>query len=404
LEDLLVMDSLRGTDSTGIAVVNNKEKIITNKKAVNGLEFTDFRDVDNLISSNRNRLIIGHNRFATQGAVNNVNAHPFTHGNITGAHNGTLRWQDALCDSDKFEVDSENIVHSLNKVGPQATFDNLYGAFALSWWDEEEKRLKFMRNDERDLHYTFANKGKTLVWASEPYMLQAALSRRGVAHGDVIQFNTNMLYTFDLEIGRVFEPELKKPVVRSLGKPPVRMLPPPRMRHIGPVGSIGKTDSQAYLKSLGYTLASKVEFAIVDVKWGVAIGLTLDEHNETIQIPCSVQSRLETLQDHTGYFESDGIVGFKRDTGLNDGYLTISINKLTKLEYQEEEDVDFLLTDWRGNVLTQRAFQQQYNMGCMVCADPFDINSSDYILTGHSVGVCGSCKDLDIAKAYVNAN
>lgn len=119
--------------------------------------------------------IVGHSRHATKGAINSRNAHPFSHGNITLVHNGTLVDQDLLPDSKAFEVDSENICHSINKIGAAETIQKLDGAFTLIWHDASDNRLHIIRNDERPFH--LARLGTSWFGASEEAMLMWILQR-----------------------------------------------------------------------------------------------------------------------------------------------------------------------------------------------------------------------------------
>jgi hypothetical protein len=181
--DLLVMNQLRGFDSVGVCHVGFTNKPTVVKSLVNPAYFIrskDYREVFRGVA----RTLIGHNRAATLGKVTAENAHPFTHGDITGVHNGTLTAQHLLQDHKDFAVDSDNIFHHLSKKGVEDLWKNLAGAAALVWWDEKKSTLNFLRNKERPLYYTF-NKAKNVIfWASEYHMLFAAAHRQGVTLAD----------------------------------------------------------------------------------------------------------------------------------------------------------------------------------------------------------------------------
>src|SRR3546814_8848521 len=77
-----------------------------------------FSEANNVYQS---LAFVGHNRFATKGKVNDLNAHPFHYGNIVGAHNGTLEkssW-DALDKKlgEDTDVDSQAIITSIATFG-----------------------------------------------------------------------------------------------------------------------------------------------------------------------------------------------------------------------------------------------------------------------------------------------
>ena len=94
-----------------------------------------------------------------------------------GMHNGTLSNQKLLPDHERFDVDSENIVHSLNEIGVLPTIAKIDGAAALVWWNSEEKSLNFWRNSQRDLFFAHTLDGETFMWASEVEMLELVINR-----------------------------------------------------------------------------------------------------------------------------------------------------------------------------------------------------------------------------------
>lgn len=196
-KDMLYMDMLRGEHSTGIATVNTAFDVKVVKKALPANEFLSLKQVDNAIID-ATRVLMGHNRFATQGKINNVNAHPFEFDKVVGAHNGTLRRQHLLPDSKLFDVDSENIYHSMDTQGVDATIPLIDGAYALVWWDKQNNTLNMIRNNERPLYLAFTEDGKSLFWASEDWMIVVAAHRNHVKHSKIFSLPENELHTFAL--------------------------------------------------------------------------------------------------------------------------------------------------------------------------------------------------------------
>lgn len=176
-KQMLEVDSLRGRHSTGVVKVTYDGTVSTKKKAVDGMDFVKLEG--NWITQGTNKVLIGHNRWATKGAVNDVNAHPFTHKHIHGVHNGTLTTQMGLKDQHKFEVDSDNIFYDIAHGSVEKTVPNLRGAFAIALYDELNSAVKVFRNSQRELAMATVNNGRTVIIASEYMMLEWVLMRNG---------------------------------------------------------------------------------------------------------------------------------------------------------------------------------------------------------------------------------
>lgn len=184
---LLIVDTLRGPHSTGMFSVNSKG-VHNLKGAMAGYDFVTTRRYTQStankqgFSSLGNKVLAGHNRYATVGSINAVNAHPFEHGPITMMHNGTLKSQDPLLNANMFDTDSECIAYNLSQVAPNEVnnvVSKLHGAFALCWYDTRDDSLNFIRNAERPLYLSTNNyEGPSRVmWASEPAMLSLVCDR-----------------------------------------------------------------------------------------------------------------------------------------------------------------------------------------------------------------------------------
>lgn len=195
---MLVMDSVRGTDSTGIAVVPRTGEVKVAKELGDPyLLFDTKRHVKAMSGSQR--CIIGHNRYATMGNVSNKNAHPFEFETLVGAHNGTLTSKWRLEDATDFTVDSENLFHHINKKGLKDALTKMSGAWALVWWDKEHSTLNFLRNKERTLYWAMTEDKKFMYWASEMWMIQAALGRNGVKCDTPEMFKEDIHYSIPVD-------------------------------------------------------------------------------------------------------------------------------------------------------------------------------------------------------------
>lgn len=222
LKKFLVLDYFRGPDSTGVASIRKNGEVKIAKIASHPLDLFDTKRFTTAVSGYQSIVLLGHNRLATKGNVNNENAHPFQSGHIVGAHNGTLSkasWErmEALA-GEKTNVDSQAIFAAIAKVGIEEVIANLHGyeegkscpdAYALVWVDLEEGTLNFLRNKERSFWYCYQDNFERVMYASEWEFLLAG-TQTGPAAGKVnlyrdqeghrfYQTKENWLYKFDLE-------------------------------------------------------------------------------------------------------------------------------------------------------------------------------------------------------------
>lgn len=187
MKRLLILDYFRGTDSTGMAAIRQDKSTVLAKAAVNPITFFDMKSFEKALDGWKSTAFIGHNRAATLGAVNDLNAHPYQFGNITGAHNGTLdkpSWQRLEFEAGTVtNTDSAAVFACINEIGIDDTIKLMEkgrtfatGAWALVWYDKNTNTINFIRNEHRPLWYAF-NKSRTrLLWASEYEMLDAAVN------------------------------------------------------------------------------------------------------------------------------------------------------------------------------------------------------------------------------------
>lgn len=198
---LLEIDTVRGPHSTGILFVNKGNEYYTVVKHV-GTPW-DLYNQEKLYSKRSlfpktYEILAGHNRAATKGAVNTDNAHPFEFDTLVGMHNGTLINQSLLDDHKNFEVDSENLFYHMDKHGLRDTMRKTHGAFALVWWGRVDRKLHFVRNSQRPLHYAFSKDNKTLFWASEEWVLKAAFDRHQIKYDEIKMLPVEQVFSFTI--------------------------------------------------------------------------------------------------------------------------------------------------------------------------------------------------------------
>lgn len=177
--ELLIIDSLRGRHSTGVASVRRYQDQIDVVKRVGPAHFLTEDPEFSKVMGPAPKVLLGHNRHATFGAHTEDNAHPFAFGDVVGAHNGTLdKWcVKFLHENEYFDTDSEAIFSHLNKFNIREVMNQVAGAWALTWYDKRDNTMNMLRNKKRPLYYVYSKNRQTMLWASERDMLAFVMRR-----------------------------------------------------------------------------------------------------------------------------------------------------------------------------------------------------------------------------------
>lgn len=249
-KQMLIMDSVRGLDSTGVAVIDRNGDVSVIKEVGNPFYLLDSDLFDKAMRGSHKGLI-GHNRAATTGKILRKNAHPFEFSDVVGVHNGTLSNKWELPGHIAFDTDSEALYNHLNEHGAEETINKCLGAWSLVWYDKVNDEANFLRNAERPMCFAFSKDKKTLFLASEMWMIIAACARNGIEMEEVYSTEIDVQYSY--EIPASFQPFKEPTKFRLEGKKkPVTTVTTTQTSSA--TGNTGTTNTPALSSRAGETL------------------------------------------------------------------------------------------------------------------------------------------------------
>lgn len=426
---LLEIDTIRGPHSTGILGVDARGWTQVVKKVGTPWDLYEYKQFDEIFRK-RLTVLMGHNRWATKGKINSTNAHPFEHDHIIGAHNGTLRNQELLINHKRFEVDSDNIFHSISEVGVDDTVKKLCGAFALTWWDSEQETMNFVRNNERPLHICISENGKTIYWASEPWMLEVTLKIAGVKHHPIFEPAPGQLFSYNIQIS--YNPKELDPVkVRDLELHKY-YIPAKTTSTTVTNTTGGKTDNTSVFQAAkdnkeGTDSKKKRDVTVSDLIMQDRVEFFVSSESETAlgqryvqcyptQDDCNVELRVfaehdkklwDWLMDGKCYFEGK-IRSFSSVAGSPHlSYAVIDPRTIAETtteiadDVPQEDDPDCAVV-YGGKVVDEEEFDFMVAGGCANCKQIAFIEDSDEIvwLDKHNF-ICQDCKELPLVQEFI---
>lgn len=421
---LLVLDSLRGPHSTGVASIGLKGDWDLVKKKGGPWDLFDSREYNSVMTYSSYALI-GHNRYATKGKINNINAHPFEFEHVVGAHNGTIRGQYRLPDANQFEVDSENIFHSINKIGLGETLEVLDGAYALTYWDKRTEDLILLRNKERPLFYTLTEDNRTVFWASEEWMLRIATSRCGVKHGEVIEVRPCNIYRFDIERKFNGKPivvsiqafkEFKAPLpVAQQGSGttswPKKKEEPAKKPLVGQHIQKPEAGNEFPLSELRKLMHSIVEFDVEGHKqnahrqWFIT-GRMKEFPEVEVRVFAAPNSKLwnTLVLNYDSVFEGE-VSSFSK---MGDAcYVNLKLDSIEEvIEYDDDGDDNLFETflGYNNKLLTEDQFNEATANGCAWCSANVTTCDAKYLhWVAYDSFVCADCQEVAEVKDYIKA-
>ena len=197
----------RGYDSSGLAVIENNQLEIYKKQG-------KVKELENELESKelKSKISIGHTRWATHGAPNDVNAHPHKSksGKLAMVHNGIIENYDSLKqellnsgNTFESETDSEVLIHFIENIYENVNCDleeavhlalgKVIGAYAIVIIDQD--------NPETIIA---ARKGSPLVIGlgkDEFFMASDATP--------IIEYTNEVVYLNDMEVAVIKDNKLK---------------------------------------------------------------------------------------------------------------------------------------------------------------------------------------------------
>jgi amidophosphoribosyltransferase len=200
VREIAIASESRGAHSSGIARIGANPRIY--KSLLPSSKFVDTKEYNEAVKSlhNDTYILLGHTRFATEGAIIKSNAHPFRVGETIGAHNGCVyniaEMQTTL--DKQCPVDSQLIFKAIDdNDNIQDAVRDFDSDFALSFVKKNPMVLYLCRESNRPLHVAYVPQLKTLFYASEQRFIEDAFDKYGIKV-EIIGLNKNTLYTYDV--------------------------------------------------------------------------------------------------------------------------------------------------------------------------------------------------------------
>ena len=463
--DLLIIDVLRGSDATGMVVVPEKSDPIIYKEVGTPehlfykmpTKSCDYRGV----ISTKNLALIGHNRAATLGELTAENAHPFQFDHIYGAHNGTLRdWWD-LKNYKEHDVDSKAIFDHISSYGLDDCWANFHGAAALTYWDDNEGTVNFIRNNERPLFYAYTEYRNSIIWASESWMIRAAAHRNKItlfkglnAEGKRIEKGEGLVYEVAANTHMVFEPNAGG--IEFLSRSKVE--PKPFMKTPGVIGGgrnykVGYTKPKATVtkgsnskKQLNQGWGKNLEKGNKDSR-GIDIEILFETNEKdkfyarfvneppkmdgAVEIhprifvwghtPEEVEQIRTSISKGNCMFQTTARMRFGRVSGKETWHISTSgiKPKLNTVVFEQDDEIPFreeeeenvvpfspsdLCKTFGGVYISKQKWYADFDRcECLWCDDPLDHQmSSSYFYLGRGEAFCEKCMDCNLTKKEIN--
>lgn len=415
-KNLLQLDTIRGPHSTGVAMVRTNGDNKTVKKLGTPWEgLFDSKDFEEYLKGGSFNVLLGHNRWATKGKINAKNAHPFDFDTLVGAHNGTLRSVRDLDDHEKFEVDSENLYHHMERNGVAETVKVLDGAFALTWYNKEESTINFIRNSERPLYYCFTEDRKAIIWASEDWMIEVACGMAGQKFGEIFSVPIGIHFSFDIPLGSPYQYKpLEKCRTRKLElrqnfqKAVVASTTSTATNNVfSAATNVGKSTPAAGFAEYQRFVGKSCDFYVDKVSTNNYNQKFLQCwacDNDLVSIRCYAGEDSELwhkMLNSSNFFKAH----VKSYSSSEKGYLTIdlrTVEEIIELGNTADDTPPETFVVYGGEVVSRVVYEQRTEKCCSWCSSPVDeSDANDLLWLDKHNFVCGSCKEFPDVKQYL---
>lgn len=401
---LLELDTTRGPHSTGVLSVKNTGETVLAKSLGTPWDLAETKGF-NACFTGVVKVLLGHNRWATKGKISKNNAHPFEFDTLVGAHNGTLRSVDKLDNYKDFDVDSENLYYDMNNNGVYETIPKLNGAFALTWYDKVDNTVNFIRNDERDLYFTYTEDMKTLLWASEKWMLHVATGTNGIKIKDPQLLPVGVLHTFD--VPQKYDETINHVHTRKLElythKPPATFPKDTRVVELRPKKEEVTINKATFSDVIMYQ-DREVVFSVASKEvnaYGQAYIQGWLEENSNIPVRIFAPEAGELwvkLMSSPNMFRV-----FIKTYGIDVGGKYLVADLRTVVEVEAEDDVPKLsFIGFEGEEIDKKEFEARTCKGCAWCAGGVDEEDAEELVWfAKSDFICGDCAEQPEVQKYL---
>lgn len=238
--NILIEHEERGKEATGVTAIWPDSKYIIQKSPVPASEFVKSKEYNEFIKKldSKVSIILGHTRKPTKGTHWNMdNNHPIKIGDIVGVHNGTIKNDDHLFNSEGLErhaeVDSEIIFSILNEVNfndnpekltrsIQGATRKLTGSFTTLSVNIKRPTKILLLKYNQPMSYHYSKSLETIFFTSKYLFLRKAFGKSVVT--EALQSKT--AYMFDLFSNSVpkGEPYMKFPIESGNGSLNIKKL------------------------------------------------------------------------------------------------------------------------------------------------------------------------------------